>query len=258
MSQPSSAAGRGIPIRIKRQEAPGKPPRWEEFSVPYRPNMNVLACLQWIAANPVMSNGQKTPPPVWDSGCLEEICGACTMIINGRARQACSAMVDKLAESDSPITLEPLTKFPVVRDLMVDRRRPAADLQRVSAFIPIDGTFDQGPGPDMSRQRQETRYSLSRCTGCGCCLEACPEYTTSNKFVGAAVISQARLFNEHPVGAELKGERLESLMSEGGIQDCGKSGNCVEACPAKIPLLESIATVQRQATVHAIGKFFSA
>ena len=78
-----------------------------------------------------------------------------------------------------------------------------------------------------------------------------------NKFVGAAVISQVRLFNEHPVGSALKEERLEEMMHEGGIADCGKAGNCVEVCPKEIPLLESIAAVQRQATVYAIKKFFS-
>jgi succinate dehydrogenase / fumarate reductase iron-sulfur subunit len=88
-------------------------------------------------------------------------------------------------------------------------------------------------------------------------LDACPQYTPTNKFVGAAIISQARLFNEHPVGAALKGERLEALMEEGGVQDCGKAGNCVEVCPKQIPLLESISTVQRQVTMHAIKKFFA-
>jgi succinate dehydrogenase / fumarate reductase iron-sulfur subunit len=75
--------------------------------------------------------------------------------------------------------------------------------------------------------------------------------------VGAAVISQVRLFNDHPIGAALKPERLETLMAEGGVGDCGKAGNCVEVCPKEIPLLESIAAVQRQATVHSIKTFFS-
>jgi succinate dehydrogenase / fumarate reductase iron-sulfur subunit len=109
----------------------------------------------------------------------------------------------------------------------------------------------------MSQKLQETRYPLSRCITCGCCLEACPQYTPANKFVGAAVISQARLFNEHPIGAALKDERLEELMGEGGVQDCGKAGNCVEVCPKEIPLLESIAAVQRQATVYSLKRFFS-
>jgi succinate dehydrogenase / fumarate reductase iron-sulfur subunit len=243
-----------VRIRIHRQDAPGKPVRYEEFDVPRRPNMNIISCLQWIAAHPVTVEGKQTTPPVWDSGCLEEVCGACTMLINGKTRQSCSALVNKL---DEPITLEPMTKFPVVRDLFVDRSRLFNDLKKVKAWVPIDGTYDLGPGPAMSQKLQEERYPLSRCISCGCCLEACPQYTPTNHFVGAAVISQARLFNSHPTGAALKSERLNVLMEEGGVADCGKAGNCAEVCPKQIPLLESIASIQRQETVHTITRFFA-
>ncbi|HZN64836.1 MAG TPA: succinate dehydrogenase iron-sulfur subunit [Tepidisphaeraceae bacterium] len=249
-----TSTGRNVTIRIRRQDGPDQPGRWEEFHVPYRPNMNVISCLQYIAATPVTTDGRQTSPPVWDSGCLEEVCGACTMLINGKVRQSCSALVDKL---DEPITLEPMTKFPVVRDLFVDRTRFFEDLKRVKAWVPIDGTYDLGPGPAVSQEKNDERYPLSRCITCGCCLEACPQYTPANRFVGAAVISQVRLFNEHPTGAALKGERLEVMMGEGGVTDCAKAGNCVEVCPKEIPLLESIASVQRQATVHAIKRFFN-
>ena len=256
---PSDSKGgseRHVAIRIRRQDGPGKPSRWEEFSVPHRPNLNIISCLQWIAAHPQTTDGVQTTTPVWDSGCLEEVCGACTMLINGRARQACSTLVDRLGSADEPITLEPLSKFPLVRDLFVDRQRLFNDLKRVKAWVPIDGTYDLGEGPRIPQDLNEERYPLSRCISCGCCLEACPQYTPVNKFVGAAVISQARLFNDHPIGAALKGERLEALMAEGGVADCAKAGNCVEVCPKEIPLLESIAAVQRQATVYSIKKFF--
>ena len=244
-------------LRIRRQDAPEKPSRWEEFSVPRRPQMNIISCLQYIAAHPVTTDGTKTTPPVYDSGCLEEVCGACTMVINGKVRQSCSSLVDKLGEPGEPITLEPMSKFPLVRDLFVDRQRLFEDLKRVKAWVPIDGTFDLGSGPPISLELQEERYPLSRCISCGCCLEACPQYTPSNHFVGAAVISQARLFNDHPIGKALKSERLEALMGDGGVADCGKAGNCVEVCPKEIPLLESIAAVQRQATVQVVKNFFS-
>lgn len=252
-----NASNRSVIIRIKRQDGPGRPARWEEFAVPWRANMNIISCLQYIAANPTTTDGKATTVPVWDSGCLEEVCGACTMVINGKARQSCSALVDKLGAPGDPITLEPMTKFPLVRDLWVDRSRLFNDLKRVKAWVPIDGTYDLGPGPAMSQELQEERYPLSRCISCGCCLEACPQYTPVNKFVGAAVISQARLFNDHPTGSALKNERLDALMEEGGIADCGKAGNCVEVCPKQIPLLESIASVQRQATVYSIKRFFT-
>lgn len=245
-----------VVIRLRRQDAPGKPARWEEFAVPHRPNMNIISCLQWIAAHPRTTDGVDTTPPVWDSGCLEEVCGACTMLINGKARQACSALVDKVGVPDEPITLEPMSKFPLIRDLFVDRQRLFNDLKRVKAWVPVDGTWDLGQGPTISQELNEERYPLSRCISCGCCLEACPQYTPANKFVGAAVISQARLFNDHPTGAALKSDRLEALMQEGGVADCSKAGNCVEVCPKEIPLLESIAAVQRQATVYSIKRFF--
>jgi succinate dehydrogenase / fumarate reductase iron-sulfur subunit len=242
--------------------------------------MNIISCLQYIAARPVTVEGKTTTTPVWDSGCLEEVCGACTMIINGKVRQSCSALVDKLidardgngrrtgattttshangsADVDDVITLEPMTKFPLVRDLFVDRSRLFNDLKRIKAWVPIDGTYDLGPGAAVSQELQEERYPLSRCISCGCCLEACPQYTPVNQFVGAAIISQVRLFNDHPTGKALKDERLDVMMDEGGVADCGKAGNCVEVCPKDIPLLESIAAVQRQATVYAIRRFFS-
>ncbi len=253
----TAAPDRTVTLRVRRQDGPDKPSRWEEFLVPYRANMNIISCLQYIAAYPTTRDGKATTPVVYDSGCLEEVCGACTMLINGRTRQSCSALVDKLIGADNTITLEPMSKFPLVRDLFVDRQRIFDDLRKTRCWVPVDGTYDVGAGPPISQELQEERYPLSRCITCGCCLEACPQYTPTNQFVGAAVISQVRLFNDHPIGKALKAQRLDVLMGDGGVADCGKAGNCVEVCPKDIPLLESIAHVQRQATVHSIKRFFS-
>ena len=264
MSTPAPQADRAIVLRVRRQDRPEASHRWEEFSVPRRPNMNIISCLQYIAAHPMTTDGASTTPVVYDSNCLEEVCGACTMLINGKVRQACSALVDRLGQPSSgageagePITLEPMGKFPLVRDLFVDRQRLFNDLKRAKCWVPIDGTYDLGPGPATSQELQEERYPLSRCISCGCCLEACPQYTSGNHFVGAAIFTQVKLFNIHPSGAVLKEERLDVMMDEGGIADCSKAGNCVVVCPKNIPNLESIATVGRQAVIHAIKRFFS-
>src|SRR5690349_16111130 len=107
----SSSAGRTVRLRVQRQDAPAASPRVEEFDVPWEPYMNVLSALMAVHRNPVTVSGQKTTPVVWESNCLEEVCGACTMLVNGRVRQGCSALVDKIqSEQPGPITLAPMSK----------------------------------------------------------------------------------------------------------------------------------------------------
>ena len=109
-----------VKLIIKRQDNSESKPYEESFEIPYKENLNVIACLMEIRRNPVNSKGEKTTPVTWDMNCLEEVCGACSMVINGRARQSCSAIVDQL---EQPIRLEPMSTFPVIRDLQVDRSR---------------------------------------------------------------------------------------------------------------------------------------
>src|ERR1700688_2720537 len=241
-------------VRVKRQVSPKGTPYWEEFALPWRPAMNVIICLRDIAENSVTRDGKRTTPITYDSNCLEEVCGSCAMLINGRARMACSALVDKL---EQPIRLEPLSKFPVVRDVAVDRSVLFENLKAVKAWVPIDGTYDLGPGPRVTMEEQEEAYPLSRCISCCCCMEACPQFDEDTGFVGAATISQVRLFNTHPTGAALKRERLAALMGDGGIQECGYAQNCVEVCPKDIPLTRSIAEVGGDVMKQAIGDLFS-
>lgn len=246
-------ANKTVLIKVKRQADPQSKPYWEEFELQWKPGMNVISSFMDIAQNPVTKDGKPTTPIVYDSNCLEEICGSCAMLINGKARMACSALVDKL---EQPITIEPFTKFPVVRDLAVDRSVLFENLKAVKAWVPVDGTYDLGAGPRVTPIEQEEAYPLSRCISCCCCMEACPQFNEKTGFVGAATISQVRLFNTHPTGKALKAERLTALMGDGGIQECGYAQNCVEVCPKDIPLTKSISDVGREVTKKAILDFF--
>ena len=250
---PAGAPQSTVTIRVRRQDNPDSTPRWEIFEIPERPNMNVHMCLLEIQENPVTLEGTKTTPAAWEVCCLEEVCSSCTMVINGRARQACSALVSTL---EKPITIEPMTKFPVVRDLIVDRSRMFADLKKTKAWIPIDGTHALGAGPRYSQEEQLASYALTRCMTCGCCLEACPQYGPGSAFVGPAVLNQVRRFNMHPTGALNKGERLETVMGPGGVTDCGSAQVCEAVCPKEIPLLHSIAVTARDTTIHALRRWF--
>jgi succinate dehydrogenase / fumarate reductase iron-sulfur subunit len=268
-----------INVRVRRQDGPGQEPYWELHKIKYEPELNVISLLQRIAAQSTNSDGHRVAPVAWDCGCLEEVCGSCTMQINGRVRQSCSALVDRLlAENDDEIVLEPMSKFPVVRDLIVDRQRLFRGLKRVKAWVAVDSYYNMGPGERQLRLVQEQNYPLSQCMSCGCCLEACPQYTKieltkrddesdeafaerenqafDEGFVGAHAISQAMLFNNHPTGKALASQRMEALTGPGGIQACGNAQNCVSVCPKEIPLTTSIARAGRAATIHAIKKWF--
>jgi succinate dehydrogenase iron-sulfur subunit len=266
-------------IRILRQDAPGRSPRWERHRIPYEPNLNVISLLQKIAAQATTEDGKQTTPVAWECNCLEEVCGACTMVVNGRTRQACSTLVDNLmADQSGEIELRPMSKFPVLRDLVVNRGRMFRALEKTKAWIPVDDYSDRGPGPRESPESQQRRYPLSECMTCGCCLEACPQYAKielrrwqgeseaefearqnaayGTGFVGAAIISQVMLQNDHGTGRMNAGERLDALMAPGGIQVCGNAQNCVAVCPKEIPLTRSIARAGRATTLHWIKSWF--
>ena len=266
-------------VRVLRQAAPGKESYWETHQIEYEPGLNVISVLQHIATSSETADGKKVAPVAWDCNCLEEVCGACTMVVNGRVRQACSALVDNLLkEQPDRIELRPMTKFPVVRDLVVDRTRMFTALEKVEAWVSVDGYYDLGPGPRQSRSDQEASYPLSQCMTCGCCVEACPQYTKvellpkrnesaedvearresayNEAFVGPHAISQAVLFNTNPTGKMQEGERLDALSAPGGIQQCGNAQNCVMVCPKEIPLTTSIAKAGRATTLHELKKWF--
>ena len=139
-------------FKIKRQASPNDKPRWEEFELPWHAGMNVISSMMEIARNPVTRDGKPTTPITYDSNCLEEVCGSCAMLINGKARMACSALVDNL---EQPIRLQPLSKFPIIRDLAVDRGVLFENLKRVKAWVPVDGTYDLGSRPRVSMHEQE-------------------------------------------------------------------------------------------------------
>lgn len=266
-------------VRILRQDRPETPCYWQTFRLDYEPGLNVTSVLQRIVACPTTANGNEVSPVAYDSNCLEEICGACTMLVNGRVRQACSALVDRLLDGTRVhIELRPMSKFPVVRDLMVDRRRLFRALEKLHCWIPVDGYYDIGAGPQQSQEQQQQAYPLSQCMSCGCCLEACPQYTKvaiqqkpdeatadfrkredttfDRHFIGAHAMSQVILMNSHPTGRITSTSRVEALIAEGGIQNCGKAGNCQAVCPKEIPLMTSWARAGRTATLYSLKKMF--
>ena len=198
---------------------------WEEFELSVKPFYNIISALMDIQKSPINRQGKKVQPVAWEQGCLEEVCGSCSVLINGYPRQGCTALIEPiLAKTKSEtIRLAPMTKFPLIRDLVIDRNVMFEHLKRIQGWVEVDGSYERGFGPKQDPKVQEARYVLSTCMTCGCCLEACPQVNPRSNFIGPAAISQVRLFNAHPTGKMQAPERLRVLMGDGGVCELRQS-----------------------------------
>lgn len=158
----------------------------------------------------------------WDCSCLQKKCGACAMLINGKPGLACDA---RLSAYPGRIRLEPLKKFPVIEDLVVDRSVMLRNLERLKVWLESEA--------DAS-ECQKTAYEASRCLQCGCCLEVCPNFMAEGDFAGmAAAIPASRLIAEQG-GDKEKGAGLRRQYGKYIYEGCGKSLACKNICPAGI------------------------
>ncbi len=164
------------------------------------------------------TDGLADDPISWDCSCKQKKCGACAMLINGRPRLACDTRLSEFPKGK--IALAPLKKFPVVRDLSVDRSIMFENLKALGSWL--EGSAENDTAG--------ISYDASRCLQCGCCLEVCPNFYTGGEFFGAAALAPAsRLIAE---ASDYDKQRLYSTYNEHFYRGCGKSLACRDICPA--------------------------
>ena len=230
---------------------------FEEFELEFIEGSNVISALLEIQKNPVNKKGEKVSPISFEMSCLEEICGACSMLINGYPRQACTALIKPLIEKTKTIVSAPLSKFHLIRDLVVDRSKMFEQLKKVRAWIEVEEIDSEEFGVKIDPSVRDALYVLSKCMTCGCCLEACPQYNSHSNFIGPQAIAQINLFNNHPLGKNIKDERFSNLVKDGGVSDCGNAQNCKRVCPKDIDLTEAIANASKDTTKYLFKSLFS-
>ena len=217
-----------ILIEIKRQEDVDSKPYIQciEWEIE-RDNLTVASLLRTMNAHLELKDveGRKVSKISWECSCLQKKCGACAMLINGKPKLACDAFVRDYLKKGR-ISLAPLSKFPVIKDLIVDRSILYNNLKDMKAYLDRELV--------LKDKDTDTAYEASRCLMCGCCLEVCPNFFAGGDFYGtASFVSVSRLISTVKKGEanELKKEYEEHIY-----KGCGKSLACKDICPAGIDM----------------------
>ncbi len=217
-------------IRVRRARDAASPPVWQEFIYEGRESDSAAAALRALNERVplVDAAGHEAEPIRWECSCECGKCGACAMRVNGRPMLACKAF---LGESGGKITLEPLSKFPLIADLIVDRGVIFEHLKKLRLWL---------TGPAVTREENhDLRFQSARCLMCGCCLEVCPNFSPDGNFPGAAAAVLAyRIFSQESDPAHFRAAAKEYIRRY--YSGCGTSLACRAVCPAGIPVDELI------------------
>ena len=217
-------------LKIRRCASPADEPYWQEFSYEGEPADSVAAALRELNSRVPLRDvsGREADPVAWDCGCCAGKCGACAMRVNGRPVLACKAF---LGDAGGSVVLEPLSKFPLVRDLIVDRSVIFDSLRDIRLWLNERAPFDE--------RAHELRYQSSRCLMCGCCLEVCPNFSPKNGFTGAALaVAAFKLLDQEQDKTHRRDEARG--YAQAFYSGCGTSLACGNVCPAGIPVTELI------------------
>ena len=214
---------------------------------------NISEDMSFLEMLDVLNEGlinQGKEPVVFDHDCREGICGACSMVINGKPHgpqkltTTCQLHMRSFKDGDS-ITIEPFraTAFPVLKDLMVDRS--AFDrIQQAGGYISVNTSgrpVDANAIP-VEKDKADASFNAATCIGCGACVAACKN--ASAMLFTSAKVSQYALLPQGRVEATTRVLNMVKQMDLEGFGNCTNTGACEIECPKGISL-ENIARMNR-------------
>ncbi|MEG1607985.1 MAG: succinate dehydrogenase/fumarate reductase iron-sulfur subunit [Mucinivorans sp.] len=237
-----------ITLKIWRQASAKDKGKFVEYKVDnISPDSSFLEMLD-ILNNELIHKGQE--PVAFDHDCREGICGACSLYINGHAHgpdediTTCQLHMRKFSDGQT-ITIEPWRSkaFPVIKDLVVDRRAYEKILQ-AGGFISVNtgGVPDANAIPIPKPDADESMDAAS-CIGCGACVATCKN-GSAMLFVAARVSSLALLPQGRVEGAR-RAKAMVAKMDELGFGGCTNTRACEAECPKGISVAH-IARLNRE------------
>lgn len=200
-------------------------PTFQNYEVPLREEWAILDALNYIKDRIDGSLSFR-----WS--CRMGVCGSCGMMVNGEPKLTCATFLK--AYYPGPIRVEPLTFFPIIRDLVVDISDFLEKLQRIKPWIlrtqeqiQMDDEYIQTPD-QLNFYKQ-----FGMCINCMLCYAACPIFGLEPQFIGPAAIALAQRYDldSRDQGGR---ERLDILSGKDGVWQCTFVGECSEVCPKNV------------------------
>ncbi|HHS95265.1 MAG TPA: succinate dehydrogenase/fumarate reductase iron-sulfur subunit [Phaeodactylibacter sp.] len=235
-----------LTLKIWRQKNNSDKGRFETYTVEANEHMSFLEMMDVLNESLIE---KKEEPIAFDHDCREGICGACSMVINGRPHgpnsgtTTCQLHMRFFKDGDT-ITVEPwrANAFPVIKDLVVDRSAFDRIIQ-AGGFISVNtGQAQDGNNIPIEKERAAKSFDAAACIGCGACVAACPNAAamlfTSAKIVHLGTLPQGEVEHKRRVQAMVK------QMDEEGFGMCTNIGACEVECPKEISLT-NIANMNR-------------
>lgn len=237
-----------ITLKVWRQRSPKEKGAFETHKLDGISTESSFLEMLDILNEKLINEGKE--PVVFDHDCREGICGMCSLYINGHPHgpdediTTCQLHMRKFKDGET-ITIEPWRShgFPVIRDLMVDRRAFDKIIQ-AGGYVNVNtgGIPDANAIPISKIDADEAMDSAS-CIGCGACVAACKN-GSAMLFVSAKV-SQLALLPQGRVEAAKRAKAMVAKMDELGFGNCTNTEACEAQCPKNISI-SNIARLNRE------------
>ena len=245
-----------ITVKVWRQAGPKAKGAFETYKLQnISQGSSFLEMLDVL--NEQLVNKERKEPIAFDHDCREGICGMCSLYINGHphgpdtAVTTCQLHMRRFNDGDT-ITIEPWRShaFPVIKDLVVDRR--AYDkIMQAGGYVSVNtGCGVDANAIPISKVAADEAMDAASCIGCGACAAACKN-GSAMLFVSAKV-SQLALLPQGKIEAARRAKAMLGKMDELGFGNCTNTGACAAECPKSVSL-SNIARLNREFICAKLG-----
>jgi succinate dehydrogenase / fumarate reductase iron-sulfur subunit len=221
-----------VVFRVKRYSKE-KGDYWQEYKLKVDRFTQVTEALRRIKV-------EQDPSLAYRASCHMAVCGSCGMKINGEPRLACKTLVLDVVKKfgTNVITLEPMDRFPIVKDLVVDMTEFYDRMERVKPRLyPSKEVLEYKAEHRLKPEDQRLLWKFAQCIWCGLCVSACPAVREDPLFLGPAAHAKGFRFLRDPRDT-ITDERVKVLADS--AWRCTYCYMCYHVCPRDIEPVTAI------------------